>query len=585
MTVIGKIIWINGPVVKASGMAKSKMHELVYVGVEELIGEIIRIQGDMAYIQIYEDTSGLKPGEPVRGTGQPLSVTLGPGLIGSIFDGIQRPLNKISLTAGAFISRGVKVSPIPLDERWHFIPETRRDKVKPGDILGYVKENDVILHKIMVPPNVSGKLIDIVDEGKYKANETIAIIEKNSLKISLTMIQKWPVRIPRPFKNKLSPRIPLITGTRVIDTFFPVAKGGTACIPGGFGTGKTVLLHQISSWNNAKIVIYIGCGERGNEMSEILIRFPKIEDPYSGKPLMHRTIMIANTSNMPVVAREASIYTGVTLGEYYRDMGYDVVIVADSTSRWAEALREVSGRLEEMPAEEGYPSYLASRIAEFYERAGRVECLGKPDRIGSVTIIGAVSPPGGDFTEPVTTHTLRYTKVLWALDTSLAYARHYPAINWITSYSAYTDIIGDWWMKIDENWRQYRENAMKILQREDELREIVKILGPEILPPEERLILITARILREGLLQQDAFSEVDSYNCKEKQVALLRVMLRFHNEAEKALKRNISIEKISSMKLISELIRLKETYGNNQVKEILKWEEKIKSFFEKICEE
>ncbi|RLE69572.1 MAG: V-type ATP synthase subunit A, partial [Thermoprotei archaeon] len=348
MTVIGKIIWINGPVVKASGMAKSKMHELVYVGVEELIGEIIRIQGDMAYIQIYEDTSGLKPGEPVRGTGQPLSVTLGPGLIGSIFDGIQRPLNKISLTAGAFISRGVKVSPIPLDEKWHFIPETRRDKVKPGDILGYVKENDVILHKIMVPPNVSGKLIDIVDEGKYKANETIAIIEKNSLKISLTMIQKWPVRIPRPFKNKLSPRIPLITGTRVIDTFFPVAKGGTACIPGGFGTGKTVLLHQISSWNNAKIVIYIGCGERGNEMSEILIRFPKIEDPYSGKPLMHRTIMIANTSNMPVVAREASIYTGVTLGEYYRDMGYDVVIVADSTSRWAEALREVSGRLEEM---------------------------------------------------------------------------------------------------------------------------------------------------------------------------------------------------------------------------------------------
>ncbi len=586
MSVKGKIIWISGPVVKASGMARSKMYELVMVGEEGLIGEVIRIEGDNAYIQVYEDTTGIKPGEPVVGTGKPLSVKLGPGLIGSIFDGIQRPLNLIALKTGAFISRGVKVDPLPKDKKWHFKPRLKRDdRVSPGDVIGTVKETELVLHKIMVPPGVHGRIVEIVDEGEYTIDEPIAVVEAEGVKYPLTMVQSWPVRIPRPFTYKVPPEVPLITGTRVIDTFFPVAKGGSACIPGGFGTGKTVLLHQIAAWSDANIVIYVGCGERGNEMTEILIKFPKLKDPYSGKPLMDRTVLIANTSNMPVAAREASIYTGVTIAEYFMDMGYDVVLVADSTSRWAEALREVSGRLEEMPAEEGYPSYLASRIAEFYERAGRVKCLGNPGRIGSVTVIGAVSPPGGDFTEPVTTHTLRFTKVFWGLDTALAYARHYPAINWMISYSAYVDSVEKWWSKIDPEWRRNRDTALKLLQKEDELKEIVKLLGPEVLPPEERLVLLVARILREGFLQQDAFSKVDSYCVDWRQVKLLKLCLMFYENSVKALKVGVPFEKISSLKMISELIRLKENIGNEEADKMDEWARKLEEQFKVLIRE
>ncbi len=445
MAAKGKIIWVSGPAVRADGMSDAKMYETVSVGNAKLIGEVIRLTGDTAFIQVYESTSGLKPGEPVIGTGNPLSVLLGPGIIGQIYDGIQRPLKDLASKSGSFIGRGITTTPVDMTKKYKFKPVVKvGDEIKPGTVIGSVKETDLIDHSIMVPPDhPGGKVTKIVSEGDYDLETELATT--NESKIPIKMYHMWPVRKPRPYKSRYDPTVPLLTGQRVIDTFFPIAKGGTGSIPGAFGTGKTVTLHQIAKWADSQVVVYIGCGERGNEMTEVLVEFPHLKDPRTGKPLMDRTVLVANTSNMPVAAREASIYTGVTIAEYYRDMGKDVVLVADSTSRWAEALREMSGRLEEMPAEEGYPSYLASRLAEFYERAGRVRALGSPDRDGSVTLVGAVSPSGGDFTEPVTTHTMRFIKTFWALDAKLAYSRHYPSINWMNSYSGYLSDIGKWW--------------------------------------------------------------------------------------------------------------------------------------------
>ncbi len=525
MVAKGKIEWISGPAVKASGTEAAKMGETVEVGEEKLFGEIIKLTGNIAFVQVYESTSGLRPGEPVVGTGQPLSVTLGPGMLTQIYDGLQRPLTTLAQKSGAFIARGVSATSIPFDKKWDFVPTVKQgDEVEGGSILGTVQETPIVEHRILAPPDLpKSTLKTIAKGGKYTVLETIATAEdKNGKKHDLMLHHKWPVRVPRPMKERLEPEIPLQTGQRVLDTFFPVAKGGTAAIPGGFGTGKTVTLHSVAKWADTKIVFHIGCGERGNEMTEVLVEFPELIDPQSGRPLMERTVLVANVSNMPVAAREASIYTGVTMAEYYRDQGYDTVLVADSTSRWAEALREISGRLEEMPAEEGYPSYLGSRLAEFYERAGRVTPLGMPERTGSVTLIGAVSPTGADFTEPVTSNTIRFIKTFWALDTSLAYSRHYPAINWMTSYSGYVDMVRKWWEKdVDSEWFSLRGRGYGILQREDALKEIVRLLGtggaprrgeahtgrseddPDRLPPAERLRR-HRRLLQPSETGQDA---------------------------------------------------------------------------------
>jgi V/A-type H+-transporting ATPase subunit A len=581
----GKIIWISGPVVKAEGMAEAQMYENVEVGEDRLIGEVVRITGDVAFIQVYESTSGLRPGEPVYRTGQPLSVTLGPGMIGTIYDGLQRPLSEIAKLKGAFIGRGVTAPPIPLDKKWRFIPRVKKgDEVEAGSILGMVQETPLIEHHILVPPyHKGGKVVDIVSEGDYTIEDEVAVIEEDGKKIGLKMAHRWPVRQSRPYQVKLDPETPLLTGQRVLDTFFPIAKGGTGAIPGGFGTGKTMTLQQIAAWADARVVFYIGCGERGNEMTEVLIMFPKLKDPASGRPLMERTVLVANVSNMPVAAREASIYTGATMAEYYRDMGYDVVLVADSTSRWAEALREISGRLEEMPAEEGYPPYLASRLAEFYERAGRVKTLGEPERIGSMTLIGAVSPSGADFTEPVTTHTLRFIRTFWALDTGLAYSRHYPAINWMTSYSGYLDQISKWWSsKVDKNWAKVRADAYEILQREDALREIVRLLGPEALPDEEKLVLEVARMIKIGYLQQSAYDEVDTYCSPKKQFLLLKLLVEFYQEALKALRAGVGPDTIRAMSIIPKLLRAKFEIRNEEVEKLETLREEMLSEFQKI---
>lgn len=587
LPVKGKIIWISGPAVKAEGMSGSKMYETVEVGEDRIIGEIIRLTGDIAFIQVYESTSGLSPGEPVYGTGQPLSVTLGPGMMGKIYDGIQRPLDEIAIRIGSYIRRGVSVPPLSYEKKWHFKPSVKvNDKVEPGSILGLVDETPLIEHRIMVPPDHKGGIVkEIVAEGDYKLDETIAVVEKGTELSELKMYHRWPVRKPRPYLERLDPDVPLLTGQRVIDFFFPIAKGGTAAIPGGFGTGKTVMLHQVAAWADSRIVFHVGCGERGNEMTEVLIKFPKLKDPASGRPLMERTILVANTSNMPVAAREASIYTGVTMAEYYRDMGYDVVLVADSTSRWAEALREISGRLEEMPAEEGFPSYLASRLAEFYERAGRMMLLGTPKRVGSLTLIGAVSPPGGDFTEPVTTHTIRFIKTFWGLDTKLAYSRHYPAINWMTSYSGYLDFVVKWWSNIDKEWMDYRGAIYSILQREDELKEIVRLLGPEALPDEQKLILDVARMIKEGFLQQSAYDEIDSYCPPEKQMKLARLFVEYYKEALNTLNRGVPLEVIRGMPIIPKLIRAKFTIPNDKLEDLDKLHEEMIAAFKKLVVE
>ena len=565
---IGQVIWVNGPVVRARGSQHVGMLEVVEVGDDHMVGEVIGLERDVITIQVYEETSGLHPGAPIYGTGMPLSVELGPGLLESIFDGIQRPLPVLELRSGTFIGRGIKTTPLYRKQKWAFTPRTEiSEVVEGGAVLGVVPETPSIEHRIMVPPETSGRLTWVAPSGEYTIEEPIARLETESGEVELTMLQRWPVRRPRPSHHRLPPTELLTTGQRVLDSFFPLAKGGTAAIPGGFGAGKTVTQQQIAKWSDADVIIYVGCGERGNEMTEVLQEFPDLTDPRTNHPLMERTILIANTSNMPVAAREASIYTGVTLAEYYRDMGYHVALMADSTSRWAEALREISGRLEEMPAEEGYPAYLAARLAEFYERAGRVTTLGGAR--GSVSIIGAVSPPGGDFSEPVTQHTSRFIRCFWALDKTLASARHFPAINWLESYSEYADEVDDWWREQGyEDWHTLREQTLEILQREDRLQQVVKLVGPDALPDDQRLILETARLLREGFLQQNALDEVDAYSTVEKQVRMLQIILHFHNRAKRIVAKGCPIIVIQGLPVVNTLVRMKTSVPNDQVEKI-----------------
>ena len=545
---MGKVIKVSGPLVVADGMADANMADVVRVGPKQLIGEILNMTGDRASIQVYEETSGLGPGAEVVTTGAPLSVELGPGLIESIYDGIQRPLEDIRSMAGAHIPRGIQAPPLPEDKKWDFTPVAKPgDAVVAGDVLGTVPETASVLHKIMVPHRMDGTVEWVAEAGEYTIRDVIAKVRlaDGSLK-ELTMVQKWPVRVGRPYRRKFPPSAPLQTGQRVIDTMFPVAKGGTAAVPGPFGSGKTVVQHQLAKWADVDIVVYIGCGERGNEMTDVLREFPELTDPRTGETLMKRTVLIANTSDMPVAAREASIYTGITIAEYFRDMGYDVAVLADSTSRWAEALREMSGRLEEMPGEEGYPAYLASRIAQFYERAGCIRCIGSEgDRRGSVTAIGAVSPPGGDISEPVSQATMRIVKVFWALDSSLAYARHFPAINWLTSYSLYVDSLKPWYeATFGEEYMANRDKAMSILQQESELQEIVRLVGQDALSPADRLTMETAKMIREDFLQQNAFVDIDSYSEYRRQFLLLGLILHYDAECRDALEKNAPMHKL-----------------------------------------
>jgi len=548
----GKIYRISGPVVIISGLNTS-MFDVVKVGNEGLMGEVIGIEGDKSTVQVYEETSGIKPGEPVENTGMPLSVELGPGLLESIYDGIQRPLPVLKATMGDFIKRGVFADGLSREKQWDFVPTAKKgDKVKGGDIIGTVQETQNIEHRIMVPPGMLGTVEEIL-KGKFKVDEVVCTLSGGK---KLTMMQKWPVRKPRPVGKKLTPNKPLITGQRILDGLFPVAKGGTAAIPGPFGSGKTVTQQQLAKWSDTEIVVYIGCGERGNEMADVLNEFPELEDPKTGRPLMERTVLIANTSNMPVAAREASVYTGITIAEYYRDMGYDVSLMADSTSRWAEAMREISSRLEEMPGEEGYPAYLAARLSEFYERSGRVQSLcGKE---GSITVIGAVSPPGGDFSEPITQNTLRIVKVFWALDAKLAQRRHFPAINWLNSYSLYTKALGDWYKEnVSPEWLKLRDDAMELLQKESELQEIVQLVGSDALPEDQQLTLEIARMIREYFLQQNAYHEVDTFCPMDKQYKLLKSITKWGNMAQSALESGVQIEDIMKSKSKDDLAKVK----------------------------
>ena len=545
----GKISKIAGPLVVATGMREANMFDVVRVSNSKLIGEIIEMHGDRASIQAYEETSGLGTGEPVESTGEPLSVELGPGLIEGIFDGIQRPLEKIRELVGNSLVRGVEVPALDREKKWHFVPKVKAgDKVVGGDILGTVQETEIVEHRIMVKPGVVGTVKSIA-EGDYTVTEQIGSIETaNGEELPVTLMQKWPVRRGRPFEKKLAPNVPLVTGQRVVDTLFPIAKGGVAAIPGPFGSGKTVTQHQLAKWAEADIVVYIGCGERGNEMTDVLNEFPELIDPHTGKSLMERTVLIANTSDMPVAAREASIYTGITIAEYFRDMGYSVALMADSTSRWAEALREMSGRLEEMPGEEGYPAYLGSRLAQFYERAGRVISLGSDGREGALSVIGAVSPPGGDISEPVSQATLRIVKVFWGLDSALAYKRHFPAINWLTSYSLYADSLGSWFNEnVSDEWTTLRARLMALLSDEASLDEIVKLVGMDALSPTDRLKMETARSIREDFLHQLAFHEVDTYSSLRKQYLMMKLVLRFYDGSLDALKKGADIEKLVSI--------------------------------------
>jgi len=556
---IAKIVKVSGPVVTAQGLKGAKMYDLVRVSHQKLIGEIIELNKEFVTIQVYEETSGIGPGEPVISTNMPLSVELGPGLISSIYDGIQRPLDKIKLEKGDFITRGAEADGIDRKKKWEFVPKLKKgDKVENGDIVGTVQESSIIEHRIMIPFGIKGEIIEI-SKGNFTVEDTIAVVnDEYGKKHNIIMLQKWPVRKPRPYKRKLPPFEPLVTGQRVIDTFFPIAKGGTACIPGPFGSGKTVVQHQISKWCDAEIIIFIGCGERGNEMTDVLLEFPELKDPATGKPLMERTILIANTSNMPVAAREASVYTGITIAEYYRDMGYNVSLMADSSSRWAEAMREISGRLEEMPGEEGYPAYLGTRISSFYERAGRTKCMGSEDREASLSVIGAVSPPGGDLSEPVTQNTLRTVQVFWSLQDKLAYKRHFPAIDWLTSYSLYLSGLSEYYKKnINEDFIELRSQAMGILQEESELEEIARLVGIDALSNQERLVLGTARSIREDFLHQNAFDEVDTYTSIKKQYRILKLIILFHKNALKALKSDITIEKLNSLPVKAKIVRAK----------------------------
>jgi V/A-type H+-transporting ATPase subunit A len=555
----GKIVKVSGPLVVAEGMQDANMFDVVRVSEQGLIGEIIEMRGDKASIQVYEETAGLGPGSPVVTTGAPLSVELGPGLIETMFDGIQRPLEVMRAMVGNNITRGIKVDSLDREKKWEFVPTMKAgDAVETGDIFGTVQETVVVNHKIMIPYGVSG-VIESIKSGSFTIEDTVAVVKKDDgTTVNLTMMQKWPVRRGRPFKEKLVPQMPLVTGQRVIDTMFPIAKGGVAAVPGPFGSGKTVVQHQLAKWADADIVVYIGCGERGNEMTDVLMEFPELKDPRTGESLMKRTVLIANTSDMPVAAREASVYTGITIAEYFRDMGYSVALMADSTSRWAEALREMSGRLEEMPGEEGYPAYLGSRIAQFYERAGRVISLGKEGREGALSAIGAVSPPGGDISEPVSQGTLRIVKVFWSLDSALAYRRHFPAINWLNSYSLYFDRLNKWFdANVDKEWSKQRADAMRILQEEAELDEIVKLVGVESLSPSDRLTLEVAKSIREDYLHQNAFHEIDTFSSLNKQFLLLKMLLNIYYKGIPALKEGADVKKIIDVGVREKIGRFK----------------------------
>ncbi len=580
--IIGTISRINGPVITAEGISNAMMMELVHAGESRLVGEVVKLRDEQAIIQVYEDTTGVKPGEPIYGSGLPLSVELGPGLIGNIYDGIQRPLVQIKEKTGVFIDRGVDIPALNREKIWHFIPTVKTgETLEQGQIIGTVAESQRIEHRILVPPGIRGVLSRIVEEGEYTVDDEIASMKTETGEQALTMMQRWPIRNPRPVSRRRVVDEPLITGQRVIDTLFPVGKGGTVAIPGGFGTGKTMTQHAVAKWSDADIIVYIGCGERGNEMTDVLTEFPELIDPRTGMSLMERTILIANTSNMPVSAREASIYTGVTLAEYYRDQGYDVAIMADSTSRWAEALRELSGRMEEMPAEEGFPAYLPTRIAEFYERAGSMETLS--GKRGSVTIIGAVSPPGGDFSEPVTQHTKRFVRAFWALDRQLANARHYPAISWLESYSEYLPDITGWWSEHGgEDWESIRLEIMDLLNREVRLQQVVKLVGPDALPDSQRFIIEVCTLFKNAFLQQDAFDDVDRYSAVEKQLAMLRLILTYWNRGGEAIKRGVTLHKLKRMKILSEIIRMKSSITDDKVAEFDLLQARLERSIEKL---
>jgi len=580
----GRIIKINGPIVQVQMTETLKMMELVEVSNFYLVGEVLSIDGDLAVIQVYEDTCGVKPGDPVYSTGLPLSVELGPGIIGNVFDGIQRPLEKIAEKSGIYIGRGINVPLLERKKKWQFKSIVKEgDEVAGGAIIGTVQETLLIEHRIMLSPDIKkARILKIEKDGEYTIEDTIAVIKnERDEEIEVKMYHRWPVKSPRPIVDRLKPTIPLITGQRIIDVFFPIAKGGTAAIPGGFGTGKTITQHQLAKWADAQVIVYIGCGERGNEITEVLEDFPKLIDPRSGKALMERTVLIANTSNMPVTAREASIYTGITLAEYYRDMGYDVALLADSTSRWAEALRELSGRMEEMPAEEGFPAYLGSKLAAFYERAGYVKT--KSGKEGSISIIGAVSPPGGDFSEPVTQNTKRFVRCFWELDKSLASSRHYPSVNWMRSYSQYADECKEWWdQNVSKEYRDIRLQAFEILQKEDRLQKVVKLIGPDAIPDSERLYLEVASIIRLGFLQQGAYDEIDTYSTPEKQLRMLKLILRFYNRAGEVIKLGVPITVIKEMESIPKIIRVKMSVPNDQLEKIDAIEKQMMEEFDSI---
>jgi V/A-type H+-transporting ATPase subunit A len=561
MSIVGSIERINGSLIIARFDEEPKIGDLIEVGDLKLMGEIVRLSEETAYVQCYETTSGLRPGEPVVDTGRPLVAELGPGLMGGIMDGVERSEIELWELTGPFVSRGTNIDPLNREKVWKFEAKLKPgDEVGGGDILGIVQETASFEHRIMVPPNQRGT-IKSLESGEYTVQDVIGELETATGIFKLKMMQTWPVRLARPIKERLPLEMPLMTGQRVIDTFFPIAKGGAAAIPGGFGTGKTVTLQQVAKWCDADIIIYIGCGERGNEMADVVAHFPELEDPRSGRKLIERTVIVANVSNMPVSAREASIYMGVTLGEYYRDMGYDVAIMADSTSRWAEALRDISGRLEEIPAEAGFPAYLSDRIAQIYERTGRAVTLGEGKRLGSLTLIGAVSPPGGDFSEPVTTHTLRFIGTFWALDSELAYRRHFPAINWLRSFTRYMDVASRWWSNHDPLWEDTRTQALRLLEEASEIEETARIIGEKALPDEQRLVLLLAEMLREGFLVQSAFHDVDTYCEAEKQIALLKAIIEFYTMVEPLTRQGVPIEMIRDMDVVTELMRLKEREG------------------------
>jgi V/A-type H+-transporting ATPase subunit A len=575
----GRITRVAGPVVVAEGLGEAGLYDVVEVGEARLAGEIIRMDGRGATIQVYEENTGMRPGEPVSSLGRPLSAALGPGLLGTIYDGIQRPLDQLKAATGAFLRPGVKGESLDRSRKWAFVPVMRAgDAFAPGSIIGTVRETQLVEHRVLVPPNAKpGKAARVAVPGEYTLRDTILEAEGGA---SFGLAHDWPVRLARPSRRRLPPTEPLVTGLRVVDILFPISKGGCAAVPGGFGTGKTMTQHAIAKWCDADIIVYVGCGERGNEMTDVLTEFPKLVDPRTGRSIMERTVLIANTSNMPVAAREVSIYTGITLAEYYRDMGYGVAVMADSTSRWAEALRELSGRLEEMPAEEGFPAYLPTRLAEFYERGGKVETMG--GTTGSVSIIGAVSPPGGDFSEPVTQHTKRFIRCFWALDRDLANARHYPAISWIDSYSEYAEEVAEWWDKVDPEWRSLRGRALELLKREQRLEQIVRLIGPDALPDEQRLVLMTAEMLKNGFLQQSSFDPVDKYCAPEKQVLLLRAIMGFHARAEASIKAGAPLPKVSAMPARERLSRIKSEVSNEALHEIRALEDEVAAAFDEL---